>query len=191
MISLIEESADLQQLFESEGKDFFFVGGLALQIWGQPRLTTDIDCTIFTNLKNEDHQIRDLLRKFKSRFSDEQTALDHARRQRVLLLESRYGTGIDILLSGLADVSEELARSSYQQFTQEISLRICSADSLIVFKTVAGRLQDYADIETVLIKQQKLDWGYINRSLANASEYQDLGENISMLNRMKKEFYRP
>lgn len=191
MISLIKESADLQQLFESEGKDFFFVGGLAVQIWGQPRLTTDIDCTIFTNLINEDDQIRDLLRKFKSRFSDEQTALDHARTQRVLLLESRLGTGIDVLLSGLADISEELARSSYQQFTQDISLRICSADSLIAFKTVAGRLQDYADIETVLIKQQKLDWGYIDRWLANASEYQDLGENISMLNRMKKEFYRP
>lgn len=86
---------------------------------------------------------------------------------------------------------DELAKSSYQQFTQDISLRICSADSLIAFKTVAGRLQDYADIETVLIKQQKLDWGYIDRWLANASEYQDLGENISMLNRMKKEFYRP
>ena len=162
-----------------------------MQIWGQPRLTTDIDCTIFTNLINEDDQIRDLLRKFKSRFSDEQTALDHARTQRVLLLESRLGTGIDVLLSGLADISEELARSSYQQFTQDISLRICSADSLIAFKTVAGRLQDYADIETVLIKQQKLDWGYIDRWLANAIEYQDLGENISMLGRMKKEFYKP
>ena len=191
MISLIKESLELQQFFESGGKDFFFVGGLAVQIWGQPRLTTDIDCTIFTNLTNEDEQIRGLLRKYKSRFSDEQTALDHARVQRVLLLESRFGTGIDILLSGLADISEELARSSYQQFTQEVSLRICSAETLIAFKTVAGRLQDYADIETVLIKQHKLDWDYIDRWLANVSEYQDLYENISMIGRMKKEFYRP
>ncbi|MEQ1606319.1 MAG: nucleotidyl transferase AbiEii/AbiGii toxin family protein [Pyrinomonadaceae bacterium] len=191
MISLIKEAAELQEFFESEGKEFFFVGGLALQIWGRPRLTTDIDCTIFTNLTDEDNQILALLNTFQSRFSDKQMALNHARIQRVLLLESRLGTGIDVLLSGLADTSEELARSSYQQFTKDISLRICSADSLIAFKTVAGRLQDYADIESILIKQSELDWEYIDQWLAYASEYKDLNENLTMLARMRKEFCRP
>jgi hypothetical protein len=41
MITLINEAANLQQFFESEQKDFYFVGGIALQIWGQPRLTSE------------------------------------------------------------------------------------------------------------------------------------------------------
>ncbi len=191
MISLIQEAAELQKLFESEGKSFFFVGGMAVQIWGQPRLTTDIDCTVFTGLPNEDEQILDLIKKFKARFTRDEDALQHARVHRVLLLESSLGTGIDIMLSGLADISEELDRSSYQEFTPEISLRVCSADSLIAFKTVAGRLQDFADIENVLVKQQDLDWEYIDRWLGHASEYHDYSENIAMLRRLKKQHYRP
>lgn len=191
MISLIQEAAELQNIFETEGKSFFFVGGMAVQIWGRPRLTTDIDCTIFTGLQNEDGQILDLIKKFRARFTRDEDALTHARVHRVLLLESKLGTGIAIMLSGLADISEELARSSYQQFTPEISLRICSADSLIAFKTIAGRLQDYADIENVLIRQQALDWEYIDRWLKHASEYHDYAENIVMLNRLKKQHYRP
>lgn len=190
MISLINEAAELQRYFESEGRDFFFVGGLALQVWGRPRLTTDIDCTIFTNLKDEDRQIREILGKFKSRFFNPDDALNHARTQRVLLVESHLGTGIDILLSGLADISEELKRSSYQPFTSDVSLKICSADTLIAFKTFAGRQQDYADIETVIIKQKDLDWNYIDRWLAQAAEYQDITANIDMLRRMKVEFYK-
>ncbi len=190
MISLISEAAELQAFFELEGRDFFFVGGIALQIWGEPRLTTDIDCTIFTNLRNEDEQIRNLITRFKSRFADEITALEHARTRRVLLLKVDSGTEIDILLSGLADISTELQRSTYQPFTPEISLRVCSAENLIAYKTVAGRLKDFADIESVIIKQERLDWDYIDEWLAQAAEYQDLEENLNILKRLKKENYR-
>lgn len=191
MLDLIREAADLQSYFEAEGKDFFFVGGLALQIWGEPRLTTDIDCTLFTDLIDEDRQISEILKRFKSRFEDEKDAIELARTRRVLLVESPAGTGIDILLSGLADISDELARSTYQPFTDNISLRVCSAESLIVFKTVAGRFQDYADIESVLIKQTSLDWNYIDGWLANAAGYQDLDVNLSTLQLLRKEKYRP
>lgn len=190
MISLIKEAAALQNHFESEARDFFFVGGLALQIWGEPRLTTDIDCTVFTNLMHEDEQIRDLLARFKSRFSDDAEAFEHARTRRVLLLETDSGTGIDILLSGLADISTELQRASYQLFAPEISLKVCSAENLIAYKTVAGRLKDFADLESVIIKQTNLDWEYIDEWLLHAAEYQDMETNLAVLRRLKEEHYK-
>lgn len=189
MLDLITEALALQKYFEAEEKDFFFVGGMALQVWGQPRLTTDIDCTIFTNLIDEDEQILELLKHFKSRFKKDSDALEHARARRVLLVQSDNGTGIDILLSGLADINEELRRSSYQQFTDDISLRVCSAESLIAFKTVAGRFQDYADIESVLTKQKVLDWDYIDAWLASAAEYQDIAVNLSTIRQIKEKNY--
>ena len=56
MTDLFAEAARLQSILEKEGRDFYFVGGIALQIWGEPRLTTDIDLTVFTNLIDETEQ---------------------------------------------------------------------------------------------------------------------------------------
>lgn len=53
MIDLFTEARSLQKILESDGWDFFFVGGIAVQVWGQPRLTTDIGLTVFTGLRDE------------------------------------------------------------------------------------------------------------------------------------------
>ncbi len=82
------------------------------------------------------------------RFVKEEDAVEHARVERALLLKSRNGIGIDMMLSGLADISEELNRASYRPFTNDTSLKVCSADTLIAMKTVAGRMKDYADIQS-------------------------------------------
>jgi hypothetical protein len=50
MIDLINEAASIQEFIESKHWDFFFIGGLTVQVWGQPRLTQDIDLTVFTEL---------------------------------------------------------------------------------------------------------------------------------------------
>ena len=58
---------------------------------------------------------------------------------------------------------EELAiqRSSYFDYSPGISLRTCSAEDLIVLKAFAGRGQDWADVERVIVRQTgKLDWDY-------------------------------
>ena len=152
-------------LFSKKKVEIFFVGGIALQIWGQPRLTTDIDLTVFTNLVDETEQLKHFASLYRTREEAEPDPIEFARVRRVLLLKTNTDTGIDLMLSGLADISDELKRSSYEQFTPEISLKVCSADTLIAFKTVAGRLKDLADIESVIIRQQILDWDYIFRIL--------------------------
>jgi hypothetical protein len=139
MISLFEEAAKPQEMLQAEGLEFFFVGGVALQIWGQPRLTTEID----------------------------------------------------VMLEGLADISEEVRRASFQQFTPTISLRVCSPDTLVAMKTIAGRAQDIADLESVIIKQRSLDWAYMDRYLEQIMEYEDISSKIDSLQTIKRQYYRP
>lgn len=191
MTDLISEAAELQRNLEEQGKDFFFVGGLALQIWGQPRLTTDIDLTVYTNLINEVEQIKWFLTLYESRIADTKDAVEFARTRRVLLLKTPTETGIDLMLGGLSDTSPELKRASYQRFMPEISLKVCSADTLIALKTVAGRLKDFADIESVMIKQTSLDWDYIVEYLKQALEYEDISAKIAKLNEIKHQYYKP
>ena len=53
MITLFREAAELQATLEDEGWEACFVGAISLRIWGEPRLTTDIDLTLFSGLVDE------------------------------------------------------------------------------------------------------------------------------------------
>ncbi len=187
MTELVNEAAKLQAFLEEEGFEFFFMGGLVVQVWGRNRLTDDIDLTVFTNLKNEPEFISTLLSRFDPKFSDaDQFALTN----RVLPMYTKSGIGIDLTLGGLSDVSDALRRSSYQQFTKDVRLKVCSAEDLIIFKTFAGRAQDWIDIETVIIRQNDLDWDYIDSAIDAVSVYDDLDEKLKRLHELKAEFYR-
>lgn len=187
MIDLIREAASIQEFIELKKWDFFFIGGITVQVWGQPRLTQDIDLTVFTNLKNEREYISAFLELYTPKFSD---AAEFALTNRVLPMFTKEGVGIDLTLGGLSDTSEALSRSSYQQLVGGISLRICSADDLIIMKTIAGRARDWIDVESVIIRQDKLDWGYIFTTLESISDNDDLLSKIEDLKSLKSQFYR-
>ena len=44
---------DVQSFCQVRGWRFCFIGGIALQRWGEPRLTGDVDLTILTGLGRE------------------------------------------------------------------------------------------------------------------------------------------
>lgn len=187
MTELVNEAANLQKYLEDEGFEFFFLGGLVVQVWGRNRLTDDIDLTVFTNLENEPEFIAKFLSKFDPKFSDaDQFALTN----RVLPMRTKGGIGIDLTLGGLSDTSEPLRRSSYQKFTKEVSLKVCSAEDLIVFKSLAARPQDWIDVEAVIIKQSVLEWEYIESAIAEVSVYDDIAEKLYRLHLLKDEFYQ-
>lgn len=187
MILLIEEALQFQQFVIENGWDFYFVGGLAVQVWGEPRLTRDIDLHVFTNFEDEEGLISKITSKHQPKFSD---GLQFALTERVLPVTSPNGITIDVILTGFADLSESLARASYQQFTKDVSLKICSADDLVILKTVAGRSRDWPDIESVLIKQSNLDWDYIDHSIEQLYELEsELPGNHEHLLALKQQFY--
>lgn len=186
MNALIAEAAELQTFIEEQGWDFYFIGGLVVQIWGEPRLTQDIDLTIFTNLSNESAYISTLLGRYKPKFAD---ADKFALTNRVLPMFTKANIGIDITLGGFSDINPAFDRASYQKVSDAVSLRVCSADDLIIMKTVAARPRDWIDVESVIIKQSSLDWEYIDSSLAALDAYEDMGSRIAQLQSLKDAFY--
>jgi hypothetical protein len=185
MMDLLTEAKSLQDFIEQAGWPFYFIGGIAVQVWGEPRLTQDIDLTVLTDLRNEPGYIAAFLERYAPKFSDaDQFALTN----RVLPMFTDSGIGIDVTLGGLSDTSEALRRSSYQQFTPEIRLRICSADDLVIMKTVAARSRDWNDIESVIIKQDELDWQYILETIQSLSAYEDMSGRIETLLSLRTRF---
>lgn len=109
MYEVIQSAAELQAVCQSQGWQFCFIGGLALQRWGEPRETTDADLSLLAGFGNEQPFIQILLQHFEGRIPD---AAVFAQERRVLLLRSSKGVGLDVALAGLP--YEELVVDPYR-----------------------------------------------------------------------------
>ena len=109
MNTLFQAGARVQQLFERHHWRFCFIGGVANFRWGTPRLTNDRDLTLLTGFGGESAYVEALLSAFESRISD---AADFALRNRVLLLRTSDGFGIDVALGAMPFEASTIDRSS-------------------------------------------------------------------------------
>ena len=162
MKNIFEEAFLLQEFLKQQGFEFCFIGGLALQRWGELRATNDIDLTLFTGFGSERRYIDALLEKYEGRIP---AARETALTARVLLLRSPSGVGIDIALGGLPFEENSIARASEAEFLPGIRLKTCSAEDLVIHKAFAARPKDRLDVEGIILRQKKLDWTYIQNQL--------------------------
>ena len=152
--------------------------------WGEPRLTADVDITLFTGFDNEETYVDTLLSRFEPRGS---AMRDFALKHRVVLLKSSKGYPIDVALGGLPFEQSAIERSDFCKYENHISLRICSAEDLIVMKAFAERDKDWLDIEGIIIRQgSKLDWQYIEKQLTPLCELKESPDIITRLDELKK-----
>lgn len=156
MKALVHLASELQAFFEEQDWGFCFIGGLALQRWGEPRLTTDVDVTLLTGFSGERGVINTITDRYCGRLPD---VVEFALRNRVLLLKSNEGIGIDIALGGLPFEERMIRRSSRFAFLPAIELRTCSAEDLVVTKSFADRDRDWLDIDGILTRQEdRIEW---------------------------------
>jgi len=175
---LIHVAKNLQDRFEAWGWRFAFIGGVALQRWGNPRLTIDVDVSLLTGFGDETTYVDRLLGIYEPRIVD---AREFALGRRVLLLTDG-DVGIDVALAALPFEEAIIGRSSLFEYLPGISLRTCSAEDLIVLKAFADRLQDWADIESVLTRWHgRLDLDLIRRQLTPLVELKEAPDIMARL----------
>jgi predicted nucleotidyltransferase len=185
MIPLLAAALEVHTFLDEQGWPFCLIGGLAVVRWGEPRTTQDVDVTLLTGFGSEESFVDPILARFRSRRSD---ARDFALLRRVLLVESTNGRGVDISLGGLPFERDVVRRASHYTFARGCRLRTCSAEDLVVMKAFAGRMQDWRDVQTVLLRQAgRLDLAYIRRQLAPLVELKEQPEILDRLEAMFRE----
>lgn len=185
MNEVIRAAADLQAVCVAERWRFCFIGGLAVQRWGEPRETVDVDLTILTGFHDEMRFVSTLVERFEPRIDD---AGEFARVNRVLLLRAASGVGLDIALGGLPFEETAVNRSSVFTFPPDVPLRTCSAEDLIVLKAFADRAKDWVDVEGIIIRQSGgIDWPYVRTQLAPLVELKEAPEILRQLERRRLE----
>ena len=185
MKSLFQAASELQDFLLERKWRFCFIGGIALQRWGQPRVTIDVDVSLLTGIGREEVYIDALCSRYPPRISD---ARDFALANRVLLLQSDDQIPLDIALAGFPFEETVVGRATDFQFLEHVRLRTCSAEDLVVLKAFADRTRDWADIETVLARQgSSLDRDYI---IGQLSPLCDLKEEPQILDKLNQLFDR-
>lgn len=188
MNEVIEAAEEIQNVCQTAGWRFCFIGGVALLRWGEPRETVDADLTLLTGFGGEEPFIDALLRHFVGRIPE---AARFARDRRVLLLRSSKGVGLDVSLAGLPFEELVVQRSSFFDYPPGIALRTCSAEDLIILKAFASRGKDWVDVEGVIMRQTgRLDWDYIWQQLAPLAELKEAPEILQQLENRRAEFER-
>lgn len=163
MNPLFAAAAEIQQLCVQAEWPFCFIGGLAVLRWGEPRVTRDVDLTIATGFGGEEPVIFATLEHFVSRIDD---PVAFARANRVLLLRATNGIPLDVALGGLPFEQRAARRASPYTFTDELELRTCSAEDLVVMKVFAGRDSDWADVAGIVARTRAaLDAGLVHEEL--------------------------
>ena len=186
MNEVIRAAADLQAVCEAEGWRFCFIGGLAVQRWGEPRETVDVDLTLLTGFGGEDRFVSTLLERFEPRIDQ---PAEFARVNRVLLLKAQSGVGLDIALGGLPFEELAVSRATLFTFPPDVPLRICSAEDLIVLKAFADRPKDWVDVDGIILRQAgTIDWAYVRLHLAPLVELKEAPAILEQLERRRVEW---
>ena len=180
VVDLIEEAARLQFFLEEHHFRHCFIGGLALQWWGEPRLTRDIAVSLLAGYGGEEPYVDLLLANYTPRLAD---AKQFALTNRVLLIRTPAGISVDISLGALPYEELAVERSILAPLLPGLSLRICSAEDLLIMKLFAGRELDVRDARSVVVRQgrDRLDWHYITTQISDLAALTDSKEPLDRL----------
>ncbi|MGH2771967.1 MAG: nucleotidyltransferase [Actinomycetota bacterium] len=127
------------------------VGGFANYIWGEPRLTTDLDLAINLASAGTDFLVS-LVKEMGGRPMPE-NPVDFAERARVLPIRDREGVRIDFMLATLSFEFDAIGRARPIDIGGA-EVPVCRPEDLIVYKLVSERPRDHEDIIGVLRQQR-------------------------------------
>jgi Nucleotidyl transferase AbiEii toxin, Type IV TA system len=184
---LIVALAALMRWFDEHALQAAVIGGVGASLRGKPRLTKDIDAVVV------DADAEALVRSgaefgFAPRIAD---AIEFARNTRVLLL--RYSPAVvDLDLSlGMLPFEHEVVDRATLVDAGEVSVRVASAEDLVIMKAVAGRARDIADIENLVSANPDLDVERIRRWVREFSSVLETPEMYEKLEVLLKARQRP
>jgi len=147
--ALVEALAALTRALDRSGRDYMLIGGLAVIARGVPRDTDDIDATVWAAGLDLPRLLTILEEEqITGRIPDLEA---FARHSQVLLLQHQpTKTPLEISLAWLPFEKEAMDRAETLRLG-EASVPVALAEDLVVYKVVAWRDRDRADVERLLV----------------------------------------
>lgn len=135
------------------------VGGIAVGIWGEPRVTRDVDVKVLLTRDDAARLLEVLGSDYQSLIENPLRSLSNTG---VLFVQDERGTRLDLLLGETAFDAEAIRRAQFVELAPGLKARVCSPEDLIIYKLVSTRQRDYEDAVSVIRRQgDALDDAYV------------------------------
>jgi len=147
---------------DEAGIPYMIIGGQALLLYGEPRLTKDIDVTLGATVEKLEGVTALAKRNELIPLVDPET---FTRKTMVLPCQDQQtGIRVDFIFSFSPYERQALQRARKVKMG-DVHVKFASPEDLVVHKVIAGRPRDLEDVKAVLIKNPKMDLTYIRRWL--------------------------
>ena len=170
-------------LLDRRGIPYMVIGGQAVLLYGEPRLTRDIDITLGVDTDRAD-AVLDIVRALALRPIPADIESFVKRTMVLPAIEERSGIRVDFIFSFTPYETQAIGRARRVGMKgREVSF--ASPEDLIIHKIFAGRPRDLEDAKAVVLKNPGIDIEYVRSWLGEfdrSSEKKDyLGTFESLL----------
>jgi hypothetical protein len=170
---LIPTLIDSLALLRSEKLPSALIGGLAVSLRGQTRVTADVDYVVATSVE----RMLELVDKLDATdFAPLFAGVREVVEQSFILPVRHRATGIKVDLTiGLSGFEQQAVRRAGNLRIAKKLIPVATPEDLIVMKVIAGRPQDHLDVKALAATLGKtLDWYYCRVTA------EELGEAIGI-----------
>jgi predicted nucleotidyltransferase len=153
---------------------YMVIGGQAVLLYGEPRLTRDIDITLGIGVE-ELSRLKKILRTMGLKILVKNDKEFVAKTMVLPAMDRESGIRIDFTFSYSLYERQAIERANDIKLGRT-SVRFASLEDLVIHKVIAGRARDLEDVRSILLKNPKYDSHYIEKWLAEFD--QSLGEHF-------------
>lgn len=147
------------------GAAFMIIGGCARNVYAVPRATRDVDLAVAADAAQYETLVRALSRAGFAQSTMVNETADAI--PDVLLVNDGSGGRIDLLFAKTDFEHTALSRRLPLKLVDQSTAYVATLEDLIVYKLVAGRPRDFADVHEMLLAQtdsgSSIDWPHIER----------------------------
>lgn len=142
---------------------YMIIGGQAVLLYGEPRLTKDIDITLGVGPERLP-DVREIAEGLKWSVLVE-TPEEFVRETMVLpCSEPLLGVRVDFIFSSSAYERQAMERVRRVPIGKA-QVRFASLEDLVIHKLIAGRPRDLEDVKSILVRNREVDTRYVRRWL--------------------------
>lgn len=176
---IIEALRALDAWLRSDRTPYTLIGGVAVSLIAEPRVTKDIDAVVWLEPERWPEFVASgAAYDFFPRIPD---ALAFAGLHRVLLLEYQSGH-VDIDISfGALPFEAEMIDGAIERDTMDLKIRVARPEDLVIMKAVAMRPKDMLDILSILDLNPDIDRDRIRHWVAQFAAVLEMPEMLQSL----------
>lgn len=138
---------------------YMIIGGQAVLLYGEPRLTRDVDITLGVGIDHLDVLLQ-AIEKIPLRTLPEEVAAFVKQTMVLPAIDESTGIRVDFIFSLTPYESQAINRANHIRILGQDVL-FASVEDLIIHKIFSGRPRDMEDVRIILLKNQDIDIRYI------------------------------